>query len=78
MGAKAEVYKLINELAAEGKAVLMISSEMSEVIQLCDRVYVMCEGKVTAELQKEDLSEVRIMTAASNTGRQGGEARYAN
>ena len=78
VGAKAEVYKLINELAAEGKAVLMISSEMSEVIQLCDRVYVMCEGKVTAELQKEDLSEVRIMTAASNTGRQGGEARYAN
>lgn len=65
VGAKAEVYKLISKLAREGKAILMISSEMEEVIQLCDRVYVMCEGRITTSLRREELNEARIMTAAS-------------
>ena len=65
VGAKVEVYKLISELAKQGKAILMISSEMQEILQLSDRVYVMCEGRVTAELDKSELSGQRIMTAAT-------------
>jgi ABC-type sugar transport system ATPase subunit len=65
VGAKAEVYKLINELAKQGKAILMISSELPEILQLSDRVYVMCEGHITAEFKRDELDSKRIMTAAS-------------
>lgn len=68
VGAKAEVYRLISELAKQGKAILMISSEMQEVLQLSDRVYVMCEGHITAELNRSDLSGAAIMTAATAAG----------
>lgn len=74
VGAKAEVYKLIGELAKQGKAILMISSEMQEILQLSDRVYVMCEGRVTAELTRDELDSARIMVAASTAkGKQEGE-----
>ena len=65
VGAKAEVYKLISELAKQGKAILMISSEMQEILQLSDRVYVMCEGHVTGEMERNELDSAKIMTAAS-------------
>jgi ABC-type sugar transport system ATPase subunit len=65
VGAKAEVYKLINELAKQGKAILMISSELPEILQLSDRVYVMCEGHITAEFNRDELDSQKIMTAAS-------------
>jgi ABC-type sugar transport system ATPase subunit len=65
VGAKMEVYKLINELARQGKAILMISSELPEILQLSDRVYVMCEGHVTAELSREEMTSEKIMAAAS-------------
>ena len=65
VGAKAEVYKLISELARRGKAILMISSEMQEILQLSDRAYVMCEGRITAELNRHELDSTSIMTAAS-------------
>jgi ABC-type sugar transport system ATPase subunit len=65
VGAKAEVYKLINELAKQGKAILMISSELPEILQLSDRVYVMCEGHITAEYNRDELDSRRIMMAAS-------------
>jgi ABC-type sugar transport system ATPase subunit len=65
VGAKAEVYKLINELAKQGKAILMISSELPEILQLSDRVYVMCEGHITAEFSRDELDSKRIMMAAS-------------
>jgi ABC-type sugar transport system ATPase subunit len=65
VGAKAEVYKLINELAKQGKAILMISSELPEILQLSDRVYVMCEGHITAEFGRDELDSRKIMTAAS-------------
>ena len=74
VGAKAEVYTLISELAKQGKAILMISSEMNEILQLSDRAYVMCEGHVTAELARADLSDVAIMTAASSKREKGGVA----
>jgi ABC-type sugar transport system ATPase subunit len=65
VGAKAEVYKLINELAKQGKAILMISSELPEILQLSDRVYVMCDGHITAEFNRDELDSRRIMMAAS-------------
>ena len=65
VGAKAEVYKLISELAKQGKAILMISSELSEILQLSDRAYVMCEGHVTAEFDRHELDGANIMLAAS-------------
>ncbi len=43
-------YKLMNQLAAEGKAIIMISSEMTEILRMSDRIVVMCEGKKTGEL----------------------------
>ncbi|MBA7541945.1 Ribose import ATP-binding protein RbsA [subsurface metagenome] len=67
VGAKAEVYNLINALAKEGKAVLMISSELEEIVRLSDRVYVMFEGIITAVLERKELSEERIMKATSIT-----------
>jgi ABC-type sugar transport system ATPase subunit len=65
VGAKAEVYKLINELAKQGKAILMISSELPEILQLSDRVYVMCDGQVTAEFNRDEMDGNKIMAAAS-------------
>ena len=56
VGAKFEIYQLINELAAEGKAILMISSELPEVIGMSDRILVMHEGRVTGEIT--DMSSV--------------------
>ncbi len=50
VGAKSEIYKLINELAAEGKSIIVISSELPEVQRLADRIIVMCEGRITGEL----------------------------
>lgn len=66
VGAKAEVYKLISILARSGKAILMVSSELHEILQLSDRVYVMCEGKMTGEFARHELNDERIMTAASS------------
>ncbi len=61
VGAKYEIYCVINELAAAGKAVIVISSEQQEVIGTCDRVYVINEGEIAGELTKEELSAERIM-----------------
>ena len=50
VGAKNEIYKLMNRLASEGKSIIMISSEMTEILRMSDRIIVMCEGKKTGEL----------------------------
>lgn len=67
VGAKAEIYKLINQLTAEGIAVVMISSELPEVMGMSDRIIVMYEGKITGELNREAFNEETIMKFA--TGR---------
>lgn len=59
--AKYEIYCVINDLAKAGKAVIVISSEMPEIIGTCDRVYVINEGEIAGELQKQDLTQVNIM-----------------
>ncbi len=64
VGAKVEIYNLINELAAGGLAIIVISSEMMEVIGICDRVLVMREGQIQGILEKSELTEENIMTLA--------------
>ena len=61
IGAKNDIYKIIRELADQGITVLLISSEMPELIRLSDRIVVMCEGKQTAILEKDQISEDTIM-----------------
>ena len=65
VGAKNEIYHLMNELVKQGKSIIMISSEMSEILRLSDRILVMCEGKKTGEIAIEEATQERIMTAAT-------------
>lgn len=61
VGAKSEIYTLINELAAQGKSIIMISSELVEVLRLSDRILVMCEGRKTGELDISEATQENIM-----------------
>ena len=61
VGAKYEIYCIINRLVAEGKSVLMISSELPEILGMCDRIYVMNEGRIVAELTGREASQEAIM-----------------
>ncbi|MCD8396951.1 MAG: sugar ABC transporter ATP-binding protein [Lachnospiraceae bacterium] len=65
VGAKNEIYKLMNQLAAEGKSIIMISSEMTEILRMSDRIIVMCEGKITGEIAIEDATQENIMNLAT-------------
>ena len=65
VGAKSEIYKLMNQLAAEGKSIIMISSELPEVLRMSDRVIVMCEGRITGELDIAEATQENIMTYAT-------------
>lgn len=65
IGAKSEMYDLMEKLASEGKSIIMISSELAEVQRLSDRVIVMCEGRVTADLPIEGLTQEEIMKYAT-------------
>jgi ABC-type sugar transport system ATPase subunit len=65
VGAKQEIYKLINRLAAEGKCIIMISSELEELIGISDRIIVLYEGRMTGELHKSEFNQQAILTLAS-------------
>jgi ABC-type sugar transport system ATPase subunit len=65
VGAKAEIYTLIRRLASQGMAILMTSSELPELLTVCDRILVLCEGRVTAELPRAEATEEAIMHAAT-------------
>ncbi len=65
VGAKAEIYKLLNALAEQGKAIVMISSELPEVLRLSHRILVMCEGRVTGEIPGRGATQERIMQLAT-------------
>ena len=65
VGAKNEIYHLMNELVKQGKSIIMISSEMAEILRMSDRVLVMCEGKKTGEIPIEDATQESIMYAAT-------------
>jgi ribose transport system ATP-binding protein len=65
VGAKSEIYKLLRTLAAQGKAIVMISSELPEILHMSDRVLVMCEGRITGELTAAQATQERIMQLAT-------------
>ena len=65
VGTKYEIYKIIFELAEEGKAILFISSELPEILALCDRVYVMSQGQIACELQGPHFDQERLMKFAT-------------
>jgi len=69
VGAKSEIYTLMNELAREGKSIIMISSELPEVLRMSDRIIVMCEGRITGEFNIEEATQEAIMERAT-IGRQ--------
>ena len=68
VGAKYEIYTIIDQLASEGKGILMISSEMPELLGMCDRIYVMNEGRFVAEFSGREATQERIMRAIVNSG----------
>ena len=65
IGAKNEIYKLLDRLASEGKAIIMISSELPEIIRVSNRVLVMCEGRITGEVTGSDINQEKIMRYAT-------------
>ena len=65
VGAKQEIYKLMNELVVSGKSILMISSEMEEMLGMSDRIIVLYEGRVSGEILKQDFSQGRVLELAS-------------
>ena len=71
VGAKTEIYKLVANLAEEGKAIIFISSEMPEILGMSDRVIVFYEGKKTGELSIEEATQERIMMYASDVEKGG-------
>ncbi len=70
VGAKYEIYSIINDLAAQNKAIIVISSEMPELLGISDRIYVMNEGELVGEMPKADASQEAIMTMIIQSGRQ--------
>ena len=65
MGAKFEIYKLMTDIVKEGKTIIMVSSELPELIGMCDRIYIMCQGRITGCLNKNEFSQERIMMHAT-------------
>ncbi len=68
VGAKYEIYCIINQLISEGKSVIMISSELPEILGMCDRIYVMNEGRMVGELKQEEASQEKIMSLILQSG----------
>ena len=65
VGARAEIYQLMDELVQEGKAIIMVSSDLTEILKMSDRIIVMCEGRITADLDIQDADQERIMMFAT-------------
>ncbi|MDI3548479.1 MAG: ribose transport system ATP-binding protein [Halanaerobiales bacterium] len=65
VGAKSEIYKLLNDLAESGKSIIMISSELPEILRMSHRIIVMCEGRITGELSTAEATQERIMQYAT-------------
>jgi ABC-type sugar transport system ATPase subunit len=64
VGAKAEIYQLMTELAGRGAAIVMVSSELPELLAMCDRIIVLCEGRITAEFRRGEATQEAILEAA--------------
>ena len=70
VGAKAEIYSIMSDMAAEGKAIIMISSEMAELLGMCDKILVMCEGENMGVFDRSEFDQVRLMAAATGTKKE--------
>lgn len=68
VGAKYEIYCIINKMIADGKSVIMISSEMPEILGMCDRIYIMNEGKMVGEMQGSEATQEKIMACILKSG----------
>lgn len=71
VGARAEIYNLMDELAAAGKSIIMVSSDLTEILRMSDRIIVMCEGKVTGELDISNANQNDIMRLATKHEKEG-------
>ncbi len=69
VGAKYEIYGLINDLAAEGKAIVVISSELPEILGICDRIYTICEGRITGQRDRKDATPENLMQLMTLEGK---------
>jgi ribose transport system ATP-binding protein len=74
IGAKEEIYDLLNALAEQGKSIIMISSELPEVLRLSHRIVVMCEGRITGVLDNAEADQEIVMEYATQAGSHGGVA----
>lgn len=70
VGAKAAIYEIMGELAKSGYAIIMVSSEMPEILGMCDRITVMCDGRVTGELSRDEATQERILEHAMAKGKK--------
>ncbi len=73
VGAKFEIYKLMTDMVSEGRAVVMVSSELPELIGMCDRIYIMCRGRITGCIEKDDFTQEAIMRFATGVADMGGK-----
>jgi ABC-type sugar transport system ATPase subunit len=69
VGAKTEIYDIIKKLASQGIGVIVVSSDLPEILSISNRVFVMCEGKIVAELQENDINQETIMMYAAGSGK---------
>lgn len=72
VGAKAEIYSIMDDLAKEGYGIIMISSEMPEILGMSDRIYVMCNGRITGELERGDANQEKILELSMEKSEKGG------
>jgi ABC-type sugar transport system ATPase subunit len=71
IGAKNEIYKIMLDLAGQGISIIMVSSELPELLAMCDRFLVLADGKIVDEFEKEEASERRVMLAATGAAKTG-------
>ncbi|HML37589.1 MAG TPA: sugar ABC transporter ATP-binding protein [Bacillota bacterium] len=64
VGAKAEIYEILNNLAGQGKAILIVSSDMPEILGLCDRIYTLKDGRITAEFSKQEATQEKMLSCS--------------
>jgi putative multiple sugar transport system ATP-binding protein len=76
VGAKYEIYTIINRLADEGKSVIFISSELPEILGICDRIYVMNDGRIVGEFDREEASQEGIMKCIMQSVRENGNGKH--
>ena len=65
MGSKYEIYELMNELSDKGVAIIMISSDLQEILGMSDRIVVMCNGRISGELRREEATQEKILRYAA-------------